>query len=333
MSRPLRIQYEGALYHVMHRGASKQAIFLSEEHRTIFLDLLSDIHKLFQVEIQAYCLMGNHYHLQIRTPHSNLSRAMRHLNGVYTQRFNLTTRRDGALFRGRYKSILVQDNQYKLRLSRYIHLNPTKANLVKHPDDYPWSSMMYYSGKTLDVPEWLFYDDILENFGAKQPHRNYLAYIHEGLDDETTAFYGEDKIKTPVFGETDFVKAVTEGFISKEAFNMEIPQEKWTVAKLHLGLDEMILKIATYLGVSGSQLKHTKGRHRHPKRDMIIYFLIVETEHSRLEVGKQFNLNSHMGISHCIARAKRELELPENQSLLHAFNVLLFGGKIEVYKC
>jgi REP element-mobilizing transposase RayT len=96
----------------------------------MFLDLLLQIHRRYRFEIHAYCLMPNHYHILVRTPLANLSRGMRHLDGLYTQYYNRKYKKDGALFRGRYKSILIDTENYLLRLSRYIHLNPVKAGLV-----------------------------------------------------------------------------------------------------------------------------------------------------------------------------------------------------------
>ena len=88
MSRPLRIEYSGAWYHVMNRGAGYRNIYHEDNHRFLFLDLLSEIDRMFRVETHGYCLMDNHYHLLLHTPEGNLQRAMRHLNGVYTQRYN-----------------------------------------------------------------------------------------------------------------------------------------------------------------------------------------------------------------------------------------------------
>src|SRR3990167_7924037 len=110
MPRPLRIEYEHAWYHVMNRGAHRQTIFTSNSHRDLFLSLLEEVTSQYQVEIHAYCLMDNHYHLLIRTPLANLSRCMRHLNGVYVQHYNRSTKSDGPLFRGRYKAILVEED-------------------------------------------------------------------------------------------------------------------------------------------------------------------------------------------------------------------------------
>ena len=112
MARPLRIEFEGAWYHVMNRGAGRHWIFKSDGHKQYFLSLLETVTQRFNVEVHAYCLMDNHYHLMIHTPEGNLQRVMRHINGVYTQYFNRSESRDGPLFRGRYKSILVDAKAY-----------------------------------------------------------------------------------------------------------------------------------------------------------------------------------------------------------------------------
>ena len=122
MSRPLRIEFPSAWYHVMNRGAGYRDIFNNDIHRMIFADLLSQITKMFQVEIHGVCLMDNHYHLLIKTPKGNLQRAMQHLNGVYTQRYNRLENSDGPLFRGRYKAILIEPDAYLLNVSRYTFI-------------------------------------------------------------------------------------------------------------------------------------------------------------------------------------------------------------------
>ena len=131
MPRPLRIEYENACYHVMNRGRSKQKIFHNEEYYQVFLSTLAQAHKRFSIQIQSYCLMSNHYHLLVKTPEGNLGRAMRHINGIYTQRYNRMKKTDGSLFRGRYKAILVEEDSYQLQLSRYIHRNPIEAKVVE----------------------------------------------------------------------------------------------------------------------------------------------------------------------------------------------------------
>jgi REP element-mobilizing transposase RayT len=122
MARPLRIEYPRAFYHLINRGQSRRDIFLEDKGRQTFLDLLAEITGLWKIEIHAYCLMSNHYHLLVSTPAAGLSRAMRHLDGIYTQKFNRVHKRDGSLFRGRYKAILIDaqrssDCRIGLRLS------------------------------------------------------------------------------------------------------------------------------------------------------------------------------------------------------------------------
>ena len=140
MSRPLRIEYPGAWYHVMNRGRRGERIFRSPKDYEVFIGLLQEAVELWDVRISAYCLMSNHYHLLIQTPQGNISRSMRHINGVYTQRYNRIHKCDGQLFRGRYKSILVEQDSYLLELVRYIHRNPVRAGMVEKLSEYLWSS-------------------------------------------------------------------------------------------------------------------------------------------------------------------------------------------------
>ena len=136
MSRPLRIEYANAWHHVMNRARRGQDLFVDKADYQQFIDLLQETTDLFNVNVAAYCLMPTHYHLLLQTPDANLSRCMRHLNGVYTQRYNVSHSCDGTLFRGRYKSILVDADSYVLQLVRYIHRNPLKAGLVRRLDQY-----------------------------------------------------------------------------------------------------------------------------------------------------------------------------------------------------
>jgi putative transposase len=144
MSRPLRIQYSDAWYHVLNRGRRGEDIFQDDTDLQAFITVLREASVLWNVKIAAYCLMANHYHLLLQTPDANLSRCMRHIDGVYTQRYNRRHAVDGPVFRGRYRSILVDGEAYLIDLVRYIHFNPVKAGLVRHPSDYRWSSFQGY---------------------------------------------------------------------------------------------------------------------------------------------------------------------------------------------
>ena len=206
MARPLRIEYPGAWYHAINRGASGRAIFRSDRDRHVFLALFGDIAATFAVEVHAYCLMGNHYHLLLRTPRGNLSRALRHLNGVYTQRYNRTHETDGPLFRGRFKAVLVDADTYLAALSRYIHLNPVTAGVVTRPEDYPWSSYPAYAGDVAP-PTWLHLQPTLGVFGTREARRRYRAFVEQGLDAHIRAFYSKGRL-SPVLGGEDFLEAL-----------------------------------------------------------------------------------------------------------------------------
>jgi len=108
MSRPLRIEYPGAWYHVMNRGRRSEKIYFNNSDRESFIKVLQESSELWNIRIAAYCLMSNHYHLLVQTPEGNLSCGMRYINGVYTQRFNRSHKKEGKLFRGRYKAVLVE---------------------------------------------------------------------------------------------------------------------------------------------------------------------------------------------------------------------------------
>ncbi len=208
----------------MNRGASRQAIYLIDDDYQVFLETLKETSKLFGIRIVCYCLMPNHYHLLIQTPKPNLSRAMRHLNGVYTQRFNRIHKKDGPLFRGRYKAILVQEDEYLTHLIRYIHLNPSHT---PDPLKYPWSSHKQYL-RAQDAKSWLYVRLGLSFFAGKTSFalKAYRSFIGKGIDPSTQAFYDKDHL-VPILGDPDFLKEVKEKYIyGREKLDTEIPEER-----------------------------------------------------------------------------------------------------------
>ncbi|MHC4781050.1 MAG: transposase [Planctomycetota bacterium] len=144
MSRPLRILYPDAWYHVMNRGRRKERIFLNDDDFCTFISLLKEPMELWSIHVAGYSLMTNHYHLLLQTPEANLPRCMRHVDGVYTQRFNWKYNHDGSLFRGRYKSILIVAEGYIAEVLRYLHKNPLKAGLEDRIGKYKWTSHTGY---------------------------------------------------------------------------------------------------------------------------------------------------------------------------------------------
>jgi REP element-mobilizing transposase RayT len=199
----------------MNRGNARVPIYLVDDDYEIFLEVLKESSKFFQVYLAAYCLMPNHYHLLLTTPKANLARFMRHVDGVYTQRFNRYHKKDGHLFRGRYKAILVQEDEYLTHLVRYIHLNPVQAHLVQDPKDWLWSSHKAYL-KAQDE-EWLKVTPILKIFSKslRKAKRAYLEFIHGGIDPKTKAFFSAKK-PGPIFGDVDFIEAIKEKFLARQ---------------------------------------------------------------------------------------------------------------------
>ncbi len=182
MSRPLRIQYAGALYHVTSRGNERKAIYRDDADFQLFLSTLAEVCDRFNWVVHSFCLMTNHYHLVVETPDGNLSAGMRQLNGVYTVRFNRKYGRSGHLFQGRYKSIIVDKDSYLMELSRYVVLNPVRAKMVKSPDEWPWSSYCYTTG-LFDSPPWLATDATLRYFGSDRDDAilRFARFVAEGV--------------------------------------------------------------------------------------------------------------------------------------------------------
>lgn len=175
MPRRPRKLYDKAWYHVMNRGANHQNIFFSLDDRDIFLGLLDHISNEYSMEIHAYCLMTNHFHLLAHTPKGNLDDGMRYLSSVYTMRINKKYERDGALFRGRYHAKNVEKDNYFIWSSKYIHDNPVDAGITDFPGNYPWSSYSAYIGKK-EKPNWLHTDKILGCFGVKDQIKRYQTF-------------------------------------------------------------------------------------------------------------------------------------------------------------
>ncbi|MBU0530988.1 MAG: transposase [Candidatus Uhrbacteria bacterium] len=185
MSRPLRIQYPGALYHVTMRGNRKKVIFFEDSDRDLFLNILATVNKTHNWICHAYCLMDNHYHLLVETPDGNLSAGMRDLNGIYTQAHNKKHGIVGRLFQGRFKSFVIEKELYLLEVARYIVLNPVRAHIVKDPKDYKWSSHRSTAYQKQDS-KCLTTDWILRFFSKQknEAQSEYRGFVLAGIGAE-----------------------------------------------------------------------------------------------------------------------------------------------------
>ena len=221
MARPLRLEFAGALYHVTARGDSRETIFEDDEDRHAFLDILGTVVGDFNWLCHAYCLMGNHYHLLVETPDGNLSKGMRQLNGVYTQRSNRRHRRDGPIFQGRYKAIVVDKDSYLLELCRYVVLNPVRARLVKSVERWPWSSYRAMLGAQA-APAWLSTAALLAQLGRNKARARdrYRRFVAEGLKVPSPW----EELKGQIYlGDERFVKKM-QAKLTRQTADINIPR-------------------------------------------------------------------------------------------------------------
>lgn len=270
MARPLRMDYEGAWYHVMNRGIERREIFLNDDDRRGFVRLLSEMEEEFGVEVHAYCLMSNHYHIALHTREANLSRAMRWLGQSYTQGFNRREHRVGPLFQGRFKSVPVEPEEWLTQLSIYIHLNPlhiTRLGLGKAEEKresrgvgkapdvkevnrrlgelraYPWSSYRYYGGYRT-TPEWLKTETILSRFGRelKAQRAGYRSLLRDQLKRGTEESRFERIREEVAIGSAAFVEQLKSKFIvgmSRETAGKKAMARTVTLEEIIARVEEM----------------------------------------------------------------------------------------------
>jgi len=182
MARNLRIEMAGGVFHIYSRGNRQASIFNDERDRRFWLGLLGQVCKKYRWICHSYCMMDNHYHLIIETPELTLSSGMRQLNGVYTQKFNWWYGLVGHLFQGRFKSVLVEKDTYLLELSRYVLLNPVRAELALSVTEWPWSSYPYIIG-TAKAPDWYCPEWILRMFSEdiERARKLFIEFVLEGI--------------------------------------------------------------------------------------------------------------------------------------------------------
>ena len=208
MARALRIEVAGGVYHVVSRGNARESIFVDDRDRERFLEVLAVAVERYGLICHAYCLMGNHYHLLVETPRANLSLAMRHLNGVYSQLFNRVHRRVGHLFQGRFAAMLIEKEGYLLAVARYVVRNPVRARLCLEPAQWRWSSYAATAGLA-PCPGFLSPAWLLSQFAGADGRARllYRDFVCEGSD-EAPWVGCAGRI---VLGSEEFIRANTPG--------------------------------------------------------------------------------------------------------------------------
>lgn len=274
MSRPLRIQYPGAVYHITHRGNDRKQVFKDDADRHHFLKLLSLSLDTYNVTLHAFVLMSNHFHLLAETPLGNLSEFMRHLNISYTSYFNRRHKRSGHLFQGRFKSFIIDKDAYLLQVSRYIHLNPVcirslknkpTAERKKFVSRYHWSSL---PGHFAVKKQFAFveYGVVLADLGGNNPagRRRYKRLIMEDLD-------GSIKIRKRVIGQSilgdsNFVRLIKEKYLPSKA-DRECPAIDRI--QTYEAPDKLLKILSDKLQLSRKKLLSVKGVERQITMDIL----------------------------------------------------------------
>lgn len=269
----------------MNRGLEKRDIFLNADHKNQFIDLLSQISEKYKVEIHGYCLMNNHYHILLKLNMLNLHLAMKHLNGVYTSKFNKDVNRDGPLFRGRYKSILIDKENYLINVSRYIHKNPSAANIIKDDSRYIWSSYQYYCNLK-PKPTWLYCDEVFNYFNNRQ---EYIDFVNCDIDDHTRNFYLSKKLKS-IFGDKSFIKDV----IDKNKVDLlkrDLSNKGFLIDNQYPSKDEIISKLERNYQLDINLLFTYNSKRFNYARHLFIYLIMHNPRYNLKQKGEFLNIS------------------------------------------
>lgn len=290
MARPLRIEYPHAFYHVIQRGIERRSIFISDRDKEKFLSYLESAHRIYAALIHTYVLMNNHYHFILETPRANLSKIMHYLGTSYAIYFNIKRKRPGPLYQGRYKAVLVEEDEYLHHLSRYIHLNPVRAKIVKDPMEYRWSSYNYFITNK-KPPNWLNTDFILSMFnnGKKGAKRLYKEFVLKGIDQGKDIIERNMKMGI-VLGSEEFLENIIKCFLKKKS-DPEIPDLRKLGYRKEIPL-EYIENIVENMNLSDKRLK----------RAVSIYLSRKYTEKSLWEIAKFYGNIKDTGISQVFKR-------------------------------
>jgi putative transposase len=289
MPRPQRIEYEHAFYHVMNRARGRRIIFHDDVYYQMFLDTLGEACFRFDCLVHAYCLIDSHYHILIETSKANLSRLMRHVNGVYTQRYNRLNESDGPLFRGRFKAVLVDHNDYLLPISRYIHRQPIdmKKPLVTQLSDYRWSSYPAYVGKA-QPDQWLAQDLTFNKLGHKGNHNGYANYVMAGVDEQTAQLYSKGNMAS-VIGDKGF-----RAWVYQKRSPQLAAERESQLSQPDLTMAQVICLIANEYGVTADDItKVVRGLQKENEARKLAMYLCQELVAAKLaDIAIHFHLNN-----------------------------------------
>ena len=291
MARPLRIEYEGAFYHVTARGNERAKIFFSKKDCERFKEYIAAAKNKFGLILHAYVLMTNHYHLIVETPQKNLSRIMHFINGSYTTYLNVKRKRTGHLFQGRYKAILVDIDNYLLELSRYVHLNPVRAKMAQKPEEYFHSSYRsYMTGKPESI---VSVDTVLGMLAEKRSeaagrYRNFVeSAIGEELASPLQKVYGG-----VILGSKQFVREALERVKLDRVKNPETSHRK--ALRSSLGIEEILMACCDHFDVTREEARKIR---RSDSRKVCIHLIKKHTSVTNREIAQMFGTLSSSAVA------------------------------------
>jgi len=276
----LRIEYEGAVYHVTGRGNEQRKIFFTRRDYEKFKEYLAEALEKYGSILHSYVLMTNHYHMIIETPEKNLSKIMHHINSSYTTYINIKRKRSGHLLQGRFKSIIVDKDSYLLELSRYLHLNPVRAKMAQLPGDYPYSS--YRSYTTTAGEEFVTTSTILNMISrtpdtARERYKTFVeSALEEMLESPMKKVYGGI-----ILGSVDFIKQVL-GKIEMEQLECAETSHRRSLRASHVP-EEVFFTTCAHYGITPEEITNPN---RNDVRKKCIYLLKKHTSASNREIGE-----------------------------------------------
>jgi putative transposase len=299
MSRPLRLEFEGAFWHVTSRGNERKDIFREDRDRLLFLSLLAAAVKRFRWRLHEYCLMTNHYHLVIETPFRTLAKGMHWLNSEYVRIFNKRYERVGHLFQGRYKGILVDEQNYLDEVRRYTVLNPVRAGMVADPAEYRWSSYRAHAGLEL-IPEWL-YSEWLFDLHTERPkcHEMYREYVTAKIG--ATESIWEKLVGQIYLGSAEWIEKMRR-VVAEKPRSDEHAMTQRLIPRLKMAT--VVKAVAKTCGIDEKDLRH---RHGGFPRMLAAWIAWNEGLLRLREIAAALRLRSSGYISTLVRRGDREL--------------------------
>jgi len=315
MARHLRLEYEGAIYHITSRGNERSDIFRDDYDKERFLKKLGEIAGEHHVRLYAYVVMTNHYHLLVETPRGNLSRFMQQLNTSYTMYYNVKHDRVGHMFSGRYKAKVVNGNEYLLALTRYIHLNPVKvgaskgldmAEKVKHLRGYRWSSYRGYAG-IAGGEKWVDRGPLSELAGryAAERREGYRVFVESGLAEDDEEMKEAMSRSSKAIGGWKFCREVEKDY--RKAAQEKRSRTDIAMRRIEVGVDadELLKRVCAEFGVGTELLR--RRRSVTDARLVAAKLLKEQTSLTGREVAQSLGLADGSGLSNLLRVADNRI--------------------------